>query len=251
MTRCLTLLTLSFLATTTLVEAGKNFDFITEYNNLEKLEAKSKKLIQSIEFAQDKSPKLMKALEQKLNIITTRCVQNPLPPLSGEEAEDWYAAQETASQEKSKFLEAKKAIFIANLTNKEKTETKKYIKKITRQMREVSKLGIFKEDSEEGEILTLVEKMKYLRYKDEQEREETVSQFLQQEKKLHRILREVEEMKEEVLQDYQAMKWNSSVLYQDIERASHYYRYNHKNYEILDEALRFLRSLDSDYRVGL
>ena len=130
MTRCLTLLTLSFLATTTLVEAGKNFDFMIDCKDSEKLQAKSKKLIQSIEFAQDKSPELMQALEQKLDIITTRCVQKPLPELSNQEVEGWFEAQEIVSQEKSKFLEKKKAIFIEDLSKKEKIDTKKYIKKI-------------------------------------------------------------------------------------------------------------------------
>lgn len=142
MTRCLTLLTLSFLATTTLVEAGKNFDFMIDCKDSEKLQAKSKKLIQSIEFAQDKSPELMQALEQKLDIITTRCVQKPLPELSNQEAEGWFEAQEIVSQEKSKFLEKKKAIFIDDLSKKEKIDTKKYIKKIQKKTHEIQQLNI-------------------------------------------------------------------------------------------------------------
>lgn len=248
MTRCLTLLTLSFLATTTLVEAGKNFDFMIDCKASEKLQAKSKKLIQSIEFAQDKSPELKKALEQKLNIITTRCVQKSLPELSDEEAGDWFEAQEIVSQEKSKFLEKRKAIFIEDLSKKEKTDTKKYIKKIQKKIHEIQQLNIFNEDTEEGEILTFADNMMYLRYEENQEeKEKKVSKFLQQEKKLHRILGEFEEMKEEALHDFQVMKQGSGALRRNVERALHSFPYDHQNSEILGNACRFLNSFDDEY----
>lgn len=192
MKRYLTLLTLSFLSTTTLVEAVK-LNILELPADLEErsqsLTAKAEKLQQNIDYTENED--LKEAFTSKYRIVRT-LIDNPL--LSEQDGEAYKAANEKRNMIATNFYR-----------NAYQRDAYEKLTNITR----YSELGIYPEDSQEGrDLKEIAESIREIRAwgQSEEYKVKGASGYLKREKRANQLLENIDEIKKEILAEAESIK---------------------------------------------